>query len=176
MAIVYAFMDLLRRDGADLPLRPRGKGRCGHCEGKSRTLSVDLPRELAHCFRCGWGCNRPTLEKALGITSTVITTTADRRKARVIRHETAEFTEWVRGKRIGTAALLCDLFGYELEWREVGCTELAETGAISENTWKMILRVTAWMERAGSRYEQLSEIESNAPELYAEFVGGKVAA
>lgn len=166
---LVSFAELLQRDGAELPRRKRGKGRCGHCEGKSWTLSVDLQRELAFCFRCHWKAGRRTLERELGI-ETAKPTPAEVRERRLIRREAERFTDWATRRRIETAALLRRLDRADIDWRELGRQELETNSEVSERTWERLHLAWLWAKRAEQTWRRLCEFEANAGELYKDFL------
>ena len=175
MSAALSFSELLQRDGAIPPRYERGKWKCGHCEGKSWTLSVDLDRELAFCHRCHWKASRRSLERELGL-SVAEPTPAERRKARLIRREAEEFSEWARRKRIATAALLRDLDSYERQWREAGLEQLTAGQQVSEGVLAKLRILAMWQGKAETQWRRLCEFESTAPELYEEFVSRRAAA
>ena len=166
---VVPFTELLQRDGAERPRRERGKWRCGHCEGKSWTLSANLERELFFCHRCGWKGNRRTLERELRIESPKPTPSQVRGR-RLIREMAERFLEWTRRQRIQTAALLRDLGRYELDWRQIMRQQLATGQHVDEKLWEKLQSISAWQERAEARYEQLCGLEGNGSVLYREFL------
>jgi hypothetical protein len=101
---------------------------------------------------------------------------AARDKARLIHGEAERFVAWVRRTRIETATLLRTLDRADAESRDVGREQLAVGVPLSERVWERLKLCWRWQERAEARYRRLCEFESNAAELYAEYVGkGKAA-
>ena len=173
MTTALAFPELLERTGA----RP-GRGRrwwCGKCDGKTPVLSVDLVREVFYCHRCESGGGRRTLEGELGIQSHKPNPMEERRR-RIVRAEAEQFAEWVRRKRIETAALLRDLDRHEATWREVGREQLAAREPVSEEVFAKLQMLAAWQGHTEGSYLRLCDFEHHAGELYREFVREREAA
>ena len=174
MLAAHSMCELLERSEA----RPSRYGRrwwCPRCEGKTPALAVDLEREVFFCHRCRWKGGRRTLARELGI-ETDKANPAEQRKALLICGEAERFAEWARRKRIGTAALLRELDGYEIRWREIGRKQLAAGEPVSELVWGKMQAITAWQQEAEARWQRLCEFDQNAPELYEEFVDRRQAA
>ena len=174
MMTALPFAELLERATA----RP-GRGKrwfCPHClRGKSPALSVDLDQEVFFCHRCGWQGGRRTLEKELGIEGEK-PTPVERLRAKLIQAEATNLLEWVRRKRIDTAALLRTLSKAEIDWREMSRAELASGQPVSELVWSRLQAIVEWQERAEARYERVCDIEKFGGELYQEFSQQRSAA
>ncbi|MBI3934961.1 MAG: hypothetical protein HY316_09740 [Acidobacteria bacterium] len=175
MTTALPFTELLERAGA----RPGRYGRKWHCprcpERTAPALAVDRDREVFYCHRCQWRGGRRALESELGIEAQK-PTPAERRKARLIHTEAERFLAWERRRRIAAAALLRTLDRADADWREVGRTELASGEPVSERVWARLELCWRWQERAEARYRRLCEFESNARELYMEYMGREKAA
>ena len=165
-----ALVDLLTQ--TDVRLRSRNRGDCPKCGGR-RTIS--FTDECFYCHKCTWGGNAITLARELGHAISK-PTQAELGARRVIRREAEQFADWVRRKRIATAALLRDLDRHEADWREIGRAQLVSGKPVDERAWGMLQLAVAWQERAESAWRKLFEFEQNAADLYAQFVSQRSAA
>lgn len=173
MTAALMFTELLERAGA-WP----GRGRrwwCPKCQGKTPALAVDPERELFYCHRCQWRGGRLALERELGIEAQK-PTPAVRHRANLIRMEAERFADWVRRRRIETAALLRTLDKADADWLEAGRQERETGGRVSERTWRRLHMAWLWAELTEQTWKRLCEFERNAPELYGEFVSRGQAA
>jgi hypothetical protein len=170
--VSLSFPALLECAGAR-PERGR-RWRCGHCEGKSATLSVHPEKEVFFCHRCGWRGGRRSLERALGL-ATCTPAPAEIRERQLRRREAAEFVDWSRVKRIGLASLLRDLDKYEYRWREIG-RQFAAGLPVSEDVFAKLQSLAAWQEKTEIQWKRFVDFEKHAGALYAEFASqGKAA-
>ena len=94
----------------------------------------------------------------------------------MVQTEAARFAEWTRRKRIAAAALSRDLDRHEAAWREEGQQELVGGKPVSERIWRKLELCARWQERTEFQWRRLLNFESNAGELYRQFLRERGAA
>ena len=167
------FANLLALAGA----RP-GRGRkwwCPHCpENSSPTLSVDVDREVFHCFRCGWCGGRKALERELGIAPSR-RTDAEKQEWHRMNSEAERVERWWawRYRFLRDLCWLCN--DIERMARAAGQAALAKGEEVSEGVWASLDFAIQNRRKIWPDLAFLADTEKNGPAIIQRYRESRAA-